>query len=187
MDYGFFRGPRHLQKHIKRRYGDMTLAHTNHKPIIESREGYVAYLLILDGFTRQVWSYPTKTKEPPIATVDLFLKQFGLHDGTQRYIWTDQGGKLAHSAEFPAAILKHGYVLEPTGPDASSQNGRGEGPHRTLANMIRCMLYGENLGVEFWADALVYAAYLYNRTYHEAIGKTPYKAWTNQKPDLSHI
>jgi hypothetical protein len=187
MDYGFFCGPRHLQKHIKRRYGNMTLARTNHKPIIESREGYVAYLLILDAFTRQVWAYPTKAKEPPIATVDLFLKQFGLHDGTQRYVRTDQGGELAHSADFCATILKHGYVLEPTGPDASSQNGRGEQPHRTLANMIRCMLYGANLGVEFWADALVYAAYLYNHTYHEAIGTTPHEAWTNQKPDLSHI
>jgi hypothetical protein len=49
------------------------------------------------------------------------------------------------------------------------------------------MLYGANLGVEFWADALVYAAYLYNRTYHEAIGKTPYEAWTSVRPEMSHI
>jgi hypothetical protein len=49
------------------------------------------------------------------------------------------------------------------------------------------MLYGANLGVEFWADALVYAAYLYNRTYHDAIGKTPYEAWTQIKPEMSHI
>jgi hypothetical protein len=84
-------------------------------------------------------------------------------------------------------VAKHGYVVEPTGPDASSQNGRGERPHRTLANMVRCMLYGANLGVEFWADALVYAAYLYNRTYHEATGKTPYEAWTHLKPEMGHI
>jgi hypothetical protein len=192
MDYGFFRGPKHLQRHIKRKYGKMTLAHpTNekrkHKPIIESREGYVAYLLIIDGNSRKTWVYPTKTKEPPIQTVDLFLQRFGLRDGTQRYVRTDQGGELARSADFRAIIAKHGYVVEPTGPDASSQNGRGERPHRTLANMVRCMLYGANLGVEFWADALVYATYLYNRTYHEAIGKTPEETWTNIRPDLSHI
>jgi hypothetical protein len=170
MDYGFFRGPKHLQKQLKRKYGDMTITSLQHKPIIESREGYVAYLLIIDGNARQIWVYPTKTKEPPIETVGLFLQRFGLRDGTQRYVRTDQGRELAKSAAFWTVIAKHGYVLESTGPDASSQNGRGERPHRTLANMVRCMLYGANLGVEFWADALVYAAYLYNRTYHEAIG-----------------
>jgi hypothetical protein len=36
MDYGFFRGPRHLQKQLKRKYGNMTIASLKHKPIIES-------------------------------------------------------------------------------------------------------------------------------------------------------
>jgi hypothetical protein len=159
MDYGFFRGPKHLQKQIKRRYGDMTIASLQHQPILESREGYVAYLLIVDGFSRKAWIYPTKTKEPPIETVNLFLQRFGLKDGTQRYIRTDQGGELAKSADFRAIVATHGYVVEPTGPDASSQNGRGERPHRTLANMVRCMLYGADLGAEFWVDAVVYATY----------------------------
>jgi hypothetical protein len=187
MDYGFFRGPKHLQRKIKRKYGDATAASMQHKPILESREGYVAYLLIVDGHTRKVWVYPTKTKEPPIETVDLFLQRFGLRDGTQRYVRTDQGGELAKSADFCNLIAKHGYVVESTGPDASSQNGRGERPHRTLANMVRCMLYGASLGAEFWADAVVYAAYLYNRTYHTATGKTPFEAWNGIRPDLSHI
>jgi hypothetical protein len=187
MDYGFFRGPKHLQRQIKRKYGDVTIASLQHKPILESREGYVAYLLVIDGFSRKAWVYPTKTKEPPIETVDLFLQRFGLRDGTQRYVRTDQGGELAKSAAFRTVIAKHGYVVESTGPDASSQNGRGERPHRTLANMVRCMLYGADLGAEFWADAMVYAAYLYNRTYHESVGKTPDEAWTGHKPEMGHI
>jgi hypothetical protein len=146
MDYRFFRGPKHLQRHIKPKHGKMTLAHPTdkkhkkHKPIIKSRKGYVAYLLIIDGNSRKTWVYPTKTKEPPIETVDLFLQCFGLRDGTQRYVRTDQGGELARSAAFRAAIAKHGYLVEPTGPAASSQNGRGERPHRTLANILRSML-----------------------------------------------
>jgi hypothetical protein len=187
MDYGFFRGPKHLQKRVQRKYGIKSIASLKHKPVIESHEGYVAYLLIVDGHTRQAWVYPTKTKEPPIETVNLFLQRFGLRDGTQRYIRTDQGGELAKSDAFRDIVAKHGYVVESTGPDASSQNGRGERPHRTLANMVRCMLYGASLGIEFWADALVYATYLYNRTYHASIGKTPFKAWTGTMPDLSHI
>jgi hypothetical protein len=34
----------------------------------------------------------------------------------QCYIQTDQGGKLARSAEFHTIVAKHGYVVEPTGP-----------------------------------------------------------------------
>jgi hypothetical protein len=187
MDYGFFRGPKHLQRQIKRKYGDLTIASLKHKPILESREGYVAYLLIVDGYTRKAWVYPTKHKEPPVETVDLFLQRFGLRDGTQRYVRTDLGGELAKSGAFRTTIAKNGYVLEPTGPDASSQNGRGERPHRTLANMVRCMLYGADLGAEFWADAIVYASYLYNRTYHESVGSTPEESWTGSKPEMSHI
>jgi hypothetical protein len=187
MDYGFFRGPKHLQGQIKRKYGDMTIASLKHKPILESREGYVAYLLIVDGYTRKVWVYPTKSKDPPIETVDLFLQRFGLRDGTQRYVRTDLGGELAKSAAFLAIVAKNGYVVKPTGPDASSQNGRGERPHRTLANMVRCMLYGADLGAEFWADAIVYASYLYNRTYHESVGTTPEESWTGSRPEMNHI
>jgi hypothetical protein len=187
MDYGFFRGPAHLANHVKRKHGNMTLGSLPHKPILTSREGYAAYLLIVDSKTRHVWAFNTKTKEPPIQTVDLFLQRYGLKDGTQRYIRTDLGGELANSQDFRTLIAKHGYLLETTGPDASSQNGRGERPHRTLANMVRCMLYSASLGAEFWADALVHATYLYNRTYHRTIGKTPHEAWTDKIPDLRHI
>jgi hypothetical protein len=189
MDFGFFRGPKDLAKRVKRKYGKMkiTSPKSKHKPIIISREGYAAYLLIVDSNARRVWVFNTKTKEPPIQTVDLFLQRYGLKNGTQRYIRTDLGGELANSQDFRTLIATHGYVLETTGPDASSQNGRGERPHRTLANMVRCMLYSASLGAEFWADALVHAAYLYNRTYHSSIRKTPHEAWTGKVPDLRHI
>jgi hypothetical protein len=140
----------------------MTIVTPDHKPIIESREGYVAYLLIIDSKARKAWVFNTKTKEPPITTVDLFLQRYSLKDGTQRYIRTNLGGELANSAAFQELVAKHGYILETTGPDASSQNGCGERPHRTLINMVRCMLYSASLGAKFWADALTQATYLYN-------------------------
>ena len=56
-----------------------------------------------------------------------------------------------------------------------------------MANMMHCLLYSSNLGSEFWSDALLYAAYIYNRTHHKAIDKTPYKAWTGKQPSIKHI
>ena len=53
--------------------------------------------------------------------------------------------------------------------------------------MVRCLLYSSRLPVIFWADAYVYANYIYDRLYHTAIGKTPYEAWTGNQPSLHHI
>jgi hypothetical protein len=91
-----------------------------HKPILTSRQGYAAYLLIVDSKTRQVWVFNTKTKEPPIKMVDLFLQRYGLKDGTQRYIRTNLGGGLTNSQEFRPLIAQHGYrYLVPVGNNRS--------------------------------------------------------------------
>lgn len=35
--------------------------------------------------------------------------------------------------------------------------------------------------IYFWADAIVYATYLYNRTYHSSVDQVPYNLWTGRK------
>ena len=83
-------------------------------------------------------------------------------------------------------MAKHNHTVKPTGTDNSSQNGRGEPPHRTFANMTRCMLCSGNLGSEFWSDALLCAAHTHNRTHHTATNKTPCEGWTGDAPNMKH-
>ena len=189
MDFGFVRGPKNLQTLLhKRRTAKHKIRHAkSHHPIKTSHNGYSSYLLITNAASRHTWIFLTKTKEPPIVTLDLFLTQHGLKKEIPKSVRTDQGGELARSTAFCNLMAKHNYTVEPTGADNSSQNGRGERPHRTFANMMRCMLYSSNLGSEFWSDALLYAAYIYNRTHHSAIGKTPHEAWTGKIPSVKHI
>ena len=105
----------------------------------------------------------------------------------QRVIRTDGGTEFAGSHQFREKCSEYDFNVQVTGPDTSSQNGKGERPHRTLADKTRCLLYTATLGVEFWDSALVHACYLYNRTYHSAIDQTPYEAFTGFKPNCSHI
>ena len=49
------------------------------------------------------------------------------------------------------------------------------------------MLYAARLGVEFWADALIHATSLYNRTYHSAVKMTPFEAYTGRVPVLDNL
>ena len=71
--------------------------------------------------------------------------------------------------------------------DASSQNGVVEQTHRTLKEKMRCMLYSSRLGTEFWADAIMHATWLYNRTYHSTIKMTPLQAYLGQIPALDSL
>jgi len=55
--------------------------------------------------------------------------------------------------------------------------------------MMKTILLGLSLTHKFWSDALLHVVYLKNRLPHSSLPKniTPYQAWTNQRPDLSHI
>ena len=101
-------------------------------------------------------------------------------------IRTDNGGEFI-TDELQAMADKHGYIMETTSPDKSSQNGLAERPHRTLKERVRCLLYTAGLGVEFWPDALIHATWLYNRTYHSAIAMTPHQAFTHRRPTLDNL
>ena len=49
------------------------------------------------------------------------------------------------------------------------------------------MLYSAQLRIKFWADVLIHATWLYNRTYHTAIGMTPLQAFSGQIPALDGL
>jgi transposase InsO family protein len=98
-------------------------------------------------------------------------------------IRTDNGGEFV-TEELREVADRHGYIMETTSPDKSSQNGLAERPHRTLKERVRCLLHTAGLGVEFWPGSLIHATWLYNRTYHSAIDVTPHQAFTRRRPTL---
>ena len=168
IDIGFFRGPQNLQEVYDR-------AADPQPKLIESRQGFVCYLLILDRVTRYIWIFPLRSKSVSLALIDLFLRTHGLQTtgaGT-KVLRTDGEGSLAESTQFRVLLLSHGYLLEKTATDTSSQNGLAEHPHRTLADMTRCLLFSSQMPIYFWADAIVYAAYVYNRLHHASIDAVP--------------
>ena len=90
---------------------------------------------------------------PTIDMTDDDIEQLRQHQ-LHHTIRTDNGTKLAGSTEFRETANNHGYLIETTGPDSSSQNGIAERPHRTLKDKTRCLLYSAGLDVKFWSDAL---------------------------------
>jgi hypothetical protein len=149
----------------------------------------VCYLLIIDRATRYIWVFPLRSKSINPDLIDLFLRTtHGVHTRDLiKTLRTDGEGSLAESAVFRNVLLSHGYVFQRTATDTSSQNGVAERPHRTFGEMTRCMLYSAAMPIYFWADAIVYSAYVYNRLYHDSVGNVPYNAWTGKRANVKHL
>ncbi len=57
-----------------------------------------------------------------------------------------------------------------------------------LMDRVRSILYGSNLDMSAWAEVAFTVIYLKNRTPTRSLkGKTPYEAWYQEKPDMSHL
>ena len=148
MDIGFIRGSQNLEAVLLRKEDADT-------KVIESRQGYVCYLLIIDRKTRYMWPFPLRSKSVPEDLLTIFLETHGNPNCPNRCIRTDGEGSLAESQDCRNVFSKGGYTLQKTATDSSSQNGMAERPHQMLAAMVRCLLYSASLPVTFWVDALV--------------------------------
>ena len=97
MDIGFIRGPSNLPA-VLLRTEEPALK------IIESRHGYVCYLLIIDKRSRYTWTFPLKSKSVPLTLVRTFLNVHGNTTASNRTIRTDGEGSLAQSTDFRVMI-----------------------------------------------------------------------------------
>lgn len=175
MDFGFIRASR----------DDYSNSPSTSR-VVESYDGYVAYLIIVDENSKYVWIFLRKSKEPPTDLVSHFLQMYGRKSGG--VIRCDQGGELARSHLFRTTMMeKHLYVVEPTGADSPSQNGGSEKWNDTLAVTTRALLYGASLPAQYWSAALTHAAYLHNRRVHSATNTTPYEKWYGHRPNLHSL
>ena len=76
---------------------DYRKPNTHSDRIVYSYNEFCAYLVIVNGASRRVWCFFTKSKEPPLHIICTFLKKFGRGNGCIR---SDQGGELARSSDF---------------------------------------------------------------------------------------
>ena len=121
MDIGFFRGPCNLITVYEERRADAE------SKVVESRQGFICYLLIADRCTRYIWVFPLSSKSVSPSLINIFLQTHDRKDRMVKTIRTDGEGSLSESAIFRQTVATHGYyTLEKTATDTSSQNGLAE-------------------------------------------------------------
>lgn len=151
-----------------------------------ARNWYV--FLLVDDFSHIMWAYLLKEKSEAFSAFKKFRAL--VETGTERKIKvfrTDRGGEFG-SNDFKTYCEEAGIVRHYTAPYTPQQNGVIEHRNRTVMEMARSLLKGMKLPAMLWGEAVRHAVYVLNRLLTRALtGMTPYEAWSEKKPDISHL
>jgi hypothetical protein len=142
-----------------------------------------------DQATRFLVVYCKESKAQVQRDVDLLradaLAPEGIH---LEHLHLDGAGEHM-AAELDDYARRAGITISMPPPHCPQSNGMVERTIGVVQDAARCMLADTaGFGPEYWELALLYAAYVYNRTPRAGLGgRTPYEAWLGEVPDLSKL
>lgn len=154
---------------------------------VTSMGGNNYFLTLLDDHSKLSAVLPLARKSDVAkATKDtLILLQNQSGCKVQR-LRCDNGTEFVN-ADLMAFCKDNGIKLETTVRYTPEQNGAAERLNRTLLDKVRPMLATSGLPKYLWADAVVTANYLRNRSPVSGRNKTPYELFFGTKPDVSNL
>ena len=146
------------------------------------------FLTFINDFSRRMWVYPFKAKS---ECFERFMEFKALAEkeveADIKVLRSDNGGEYI-SNQFEAYLKAQGIAHQTSTLHTPQQNGVAERANRTIVEMARSMIYGQGLGLEFWAEAVKNAVYIRNWCPTSAIhGKTPQEAWCGKKLSVAHM
>ncbi|KAL0811972.1 hypothetical protein ABMA28_009370 [Loxostege sticticalis] len=155
---------------------------------VTSLGGARYFLTFIDDFSRKVCVFTLKSKSECLNKFKeykcLVENQLNVKIKTLR---TDNGTEYTNK-EFADFLRSSGIKHQTSTPYTPQQNGLAERMYRTLVEKARCMLINANLQKYLWAEAVVTAAYIVNRSPTRAPDwKTPEEKWSGKQPIVSHM
>ena len=104
-----------------------------------------------------------------------------------RRLRADGGGEYGSQA-FQNYLKLCGITFEPTSRESPEQNPVSERFNRDIGEKARAMRLSGGIADAFWPELVQTSNYMSMRSPSSRLGGiTPYEAWHQEKPDLSHI
>ena len=107
---------------------------------VESIRGFISTFVAICSATSYPFGFPSRSKCPPLDILKLIVTKLRNQDRKVAFIRVDEDGALARSSEFMRTCHNMNIIVQTTGGDASSLNGKLESPNKTLANIKRALL-----------------------------------------------
>ena len=139
------------------------------------------YMLgIIDEFSRKVWVFPLQTKDEATPCIIKWAIQMKVEKRLPKQFNSDNGTEFANAtlADFWARCGTKQTFSVPYSPQ---QNGMIERFWRTLKDATRCALHQSKAPWILWADAMLAAAEVYNRSHCDERGNTPNQLFSDVK------
>jgi hypothetical protein len=157
-------------------------------PVRETSLGGSRYFAtFLDDYSKLSVVVPMATKADVADTVKRTINLLETQSGQQlKAVRTDNGGEYLN-ANLRDYFAGKGVVHQTTTPYTPEQNGAAERLNRTLVERVRAMLIGAGLKKELWAEAVMAANYVRNRSPHSKTAKVPWELFYGCKPDVGNL
>ena len=152
---------------------------------VASLGGSLYFATFLDDYSKVSVVVPVRTKGMVAGAVQRTLQLLETQCGHKlKAVRTDRGGEYL-GGEMEAYFASKGVQHQLTAPYTPEQNGAAERLNRTLMERVRAMLIASGLGKELWAEAVLTANYIRNRSPYGKETWTPWEHFTGKKPDVS--
>ncbi|KAL8092628.1 hypothetical protein AgCh_034770 [Apium graveolens] len=154
----------------------------------QTAHGNKYFFLLVDDYSRYMWVYMLKRKDEALDTFKSFCALVGNKPGKKVKVFrNDRGGEYS-SNEFKSYGEENGIQTQYTAPYTPQQNEVVERHNRTVVKMARSCLKEIEVPSKLWGEAVRHVVYLLNRLPMRALsGKTPFKAWFSEKPNIGYI
>ncbi len=154
----------------------------------ESIRGCKYYVSFIDDYTRKVWVYFMKHKGEVFQHFFNFKTMVEKEKGVSIKCLRFDGGGEYFSNEFSEYLKEHGIQRKYSCSYSPQQNGVVERKNKHIVEIACAMLSEKNLANYFWAEVVIIAVYIMNRTPTAAVhGMTPKEKFTGKKPNVSHL
>jgi hypothetical protein len=154
---------------------------------VTSLGGNNYFVTVLDDYSKLSMVRPLTRKSDVPAVVKNILTFLENQSGhTVKCMRCDNGSEYING-ELESFCLNKGIKLETTVRYTPEQNGAAERLNRTLMEKVRPMLSATSLPKYLWAEAVVTANYVRNRSPVSNRDKTPYELFYGSQPDVSNL
>ena len=114
--------------------------------------------------TSHPFGFTSRSKHPPPDILKFLVTTLRNQDKKVVFIRVYEDRELARSSEFTKICHNMKIIVQTTGVDESSINGKSEIPNKTLDNITRALLLKSSHKKELWCFVYQCAIWLYLQT-----------------------
>ena len=158
-------------------------------PILpQSGGGAVHVLTVIDDCTGMSFVTPLKTKAAAGAGLRAWINFLENQTPDKvKVIRTDGAKEILNNDTMQQFLTDKGIMAETSAPYWPKQNGNAERHNQVLLEPTRAMLLGADVPLTNWAEAMVAATFLINRSPTPDGKETPYERFYGSQPDVSML